>query len=92
VPAKGGITISDDQIRDSLENAQLKLQRSRGTDVTIFSPRASADGSPRRQRNHQQALERALQRTHPPRLQACIRRISSASASCRSRRVSIPRG
>jgi 4-oxalmesaconate hydratase len=34
--------ISDDQIRDSLENAQLKLQRARGTDLTIFSPRASA--------------------------------------------------
>ena len=38
--AKGSITISDDQLRDTLENAQLKLQRSRGTDVTIFSPRA----------------------------------------------------
>ncbi|HEY3809496.1 MAG TPA: amidohydrolase family protein [Steroidobacteraceae bacterium] len=36
--------ISDDQIRDSLENAQLKLQRQRGTDLTIFSPRASAMG------------------------------------------------
>src|SRR5579862_8839666 len=34
--------ISDDQIRDSLEKAQLKLQRERGTDLTIFSPRASA--------------------------------------------------
>ena len=34
--------ISDDQIRASLENAQLKLQRERGTDLTIFSPRASA--------------------------------------------------
>ncbi len=34
--------ISDDQIRDSLENAQLKLQRARGTDLTILSPRASA--------------------------------------------------
>jgi 4-oxalmesaconate hydratase len=34
--------ISDDQIRESLENAQLKLQRERGTDLTIFSPRASA--------------------------------------------------
>ena len=36
------LTISDDQIRDSLENAQLRLQRERGTDLTIFSPRASA--------------------------------------------------
>ncbi len=38
---KGIINISDDQIRESLEGAQLKLQRERGTDVTIFSPRAS---------------------------------------------------
>ena len=35
------ISISDDEIRDSLEGAQLKLQRERGTDLTIFSPRAS---------------------------------------------------
>ena len=35
-PAAQG-PISDDQIRDSLENAQLKLQRARGTDLTIFS-------------------------------------------------------
>jgi 4-oxalmesaconate hydratase len=41
VPSKGTINISDDQIRESLENAQLKLQRERGTDLTIFSPRAS---------------------------------------------------
>jgi 4-oxalmesaconate hydratase len=34
--------IGDDEIRASLENAQLKLQRSRGTDLTVFSPRASA--------------------------------------------------
>jgi 4-oxalmesaconate hydratase len=40
-PAKTSLRISDDQIRDSLENAQLKLQRARGTDLTIFSPRAS---------------------------------------------------
>jgi 4-oxalmesaconate hydratase len=37
----GPLKISDDQIRESLEGAQLKLQRSRGTDVTFFSPRAS---------------------------------------------------
>ena len=42
VPSKGTIHITDDQIRESLEGAQLKLQRERGTDVTIFSPRASA--------------------------------------------------
>src|ERR1051326_3569965 len=41
VQSKGSINISDDQIRESLENAQLKLQRERGTDLTVFSPRAS---------------------------------------------------
>lgn len=35
-------SISDDEIRESLETAQLKLQSERGTDVTLFSPRASA--------------------------------------------------
>lgn len=38
---KGTLNVSDDQLRDSLENAQLKLQRERGTDLTLFSPRAS---------------------------------------------------
>ena len=42
--AKGAVFISDDEIRDSLENAQLRMQRERGTDLTIFSPRASAMG------------------------------------------------
>ena len=40
-PASSSLGISDDQIRESLESAQLKLQRERGTDLTIFSPRAS---------------------------------------------------
>jgi len=42
--SKGTVAISDDQIRESLENAQLKIQRERGTDVTIFSPRAAGMG------------------------------------------------
>jgi 4-oxalmesaconate hydratase len=33
--------ISDDEIRAGLEDAQLRLQRERGTDLTLFSPRAS---------------------------------------------------
>jgi 4-oxalmesaconate hydratase len=41
-PDATGLKISDDEIRASLEQAQLKLQRERGTDLTIFSPRASA--------------------------------------------------
>ena len=36
VTAAGSVVISDDEIRASLETAQLKLQRERGTDVTIF--------------------------------------------------------
>src|SRR5690606_20756247 len=40
-PSRASLEISDDQIRDSLENAQLKLQRERGSDLTVFSPRAS---------------------------------------------------
>jgi 4-oxalmesaconate hydratase len=36
--------ISDDALRESLEGAQLRMQRARGTDLTLFSPRASAMG------------------------------------------------
>src|SRR5260370_38405184 len=39
-PAKGSLGISDDEIRGSLEGAQLKLQRDRGAALTIVSPRA----------------------------------------------------
>ncbi|EED32845.1 amidohydrolase 2 [gamma proteobacterium NOR5-3] len=38
---KGILTISDDELRESVEGAQLRLQKERGTDRTIFSPRAS---------------------------------------------------
>ena len=34
--------ISDDEIRETIEKNQLKLQKERGADITIFSPRASA--------------------------------------------------
>ena len=39
--SKGLVDISDQQIQDSLEGNQLRLQAERGTDLTIFSPRAS---------------------------------------------------
>jgi len=42
LPSPLNPNISDDEIRASLENAQLKFSRERGTDLTIFSPRASA--------------------------------------------------
>ncbi|MGQ0653973.1 MAG: amidohydrolase family protein [Betaproteobacteria bacterium] len=38
----GELKISDDEIRESLEKNQLRIQKERGTDVTFFSPRASA--------------------------------------------------
>lgn len=44
MPAPNYGEISDDQIRESIEENQLKLQRERGADLTIFSPRASAMG------------------------------------------------
>jgi 4-oxalmesaconate hydratase len=36
--------VTDDEIRESIENNQLRLQRQRGADLTLFSPRASAMG------------------------------------------------
>ena len=41
-PSPTPARISDDEIRETIEKNQLKLQRERGADVTIFSPRASA--------------------------------------------------
>jgi 4-oxalmesaconate hydratase len=42
-PAKPG-AISDDEIRETIEKNQLRLQQQRGSDLTLFSPRASAMG------------------------------------------------
>jgi len=42
-PARPG-TITDDEIRESVEKNQLRLQKERGSDLTLFSPRASAMG------------------------------------------------
>ena len=44
LPARAALKMSDDEIRASIEGAQLKFQRERGTDLTIFSPRASGMG------------------------------------------------
>jgi 4-oxalmesaconate hydratase len=43
-PSRAALAISDDEIRESLEGAQLKIQRERGTSLTLFSPRASGMG------------------------------------------------
>jgi 4-oxalmesaconate hydratase len=36
------LKISDEEIRESIEKAQLRIQKERGIDLTIFSPRAVA--------------------------------------------------
>ena len=38
------LAISDDEIRETIENGQLRLQRERGTDLTLFSPTAGGMG------------------------------------------------
>jgi 4-oxalmesaconate hydratase len=38
----GPLRISDDEIRETLETNQLRIQRERGTDLTFFSPRAGS--------------------------------------------------
>ena len=42
LPAAKLATISDDEIRETIENNQLKALKARGADMTIFSPKASA--------------------------------------------------
>jgi 4-oxalmesaconate hydratase len=41
MPKVSELSISDDELRESIETNQLKLMRERGLDMTIFSPRAS---------------------------------------------------
>jgi 4-oxalmesaconate hydratase len=40
-PKPGDLKISDDELRESIETNQLAKMRERGSDLTIFSPRAS---------------------------------------------------
>ena len=40
-PKVADLKISDDELRESIETNQLKLMKERGSDLTIFSPRAS---------------------------------------------------
>lgn len=40
-PKPSELKISDDELRDSIEQNQLRLMKQRGADLTIFSPRAS---------------------------------------------------
>ncbi|MFW9595364.1 MAG: amidohydrolase family protein, partial [Macromonas sp.] len=40
-PDPKSLKISDDELRESIETNQLKLMKERGSDLTVFSPRAS---------------------------------------------------
>ena len=40
-PSRANLRISDDELRESIEQNQLKKMNERGSDLTIFSPRAS---------------------------------------------------
>ena len=41
MPRVSELKISDDELRESIETNQLRLMKERGSDLTIFSPRAS---------------------------------------------------
>ncbi len=41
MPKVADLKISDDELRESIETNQLKLMKERGSDITLFSPRAS---------------------------------------------------
>ena len=41
-PPTANFNVSDDEIRESIEKNQLRIQRERGVDLTIFSPQAGA--------------------------------------------------
>ena len=43
-PSPASVKISDDEFRASVEGNQLRIQRERGTTLTLFSPRASGMG------------------------------------------------
>ena len=79
-------TIGDDEIRESIENHQLRLLRARGADMTIFSPRASGMG------HHigDEAVSRRWTRASNDLIAAsskCIRTTSLAFVSYRTRKA-----
>ena len=89
-PSRGALKISDDELRASVEGAQLKLQRERGTSLTIFSPRAS--GMSHHIGDAGISLEWSqVSNELVHRVCTLYRRTSSACASCRSRPASIRR-
>ena len=54
--SEAALGISDDDIRDSLEQAQLKLQRGARQRPHVLLAARGLDGAPRRQRRDQRAV------------------------------------
>ena len=82
-PSAADLKISDDQLRESVQ-PQLNFQRERGTDVTLFSPRAGGMG------HHIGTAETSAEWSQVSnelihRIASCIPIISSASGNCRNR-------
>ena len=51
-PRSPSSTISDDELRRSIETNQLRLMKERGSDLTIFSPARELHGPPHRRFRH----------------------------------------
>ena len=62
--------ITDDEIRESIEGGQLRIQRERGTDLTIFSPRAAGMGHHLATAEANAALVERMQRPRASRVRA----------------------
>ena len=94
VGEKGTIEITDDELRDSLERNQLRLQRERGLDLTLFSPRASWMEHHVGNEHTSRFWSRALQRPDPADLRSVPRQLrtglpaAAVAGRCRSTRRS----
>jgi 4-oxalmesaconate hydratase len=88
-PPPASLKISDDQLRDSVQ-IQLRLQRERGTDVTIFSPRAAGMshhiGTAVTSRDWTLVCNELIHR-----ICGLFPQNSSASVNCRNRRACAPK-
>jgi hypothetical protein len=75
MPKVSELKISDDELRESIETNQLKKMQERGSDLTIFSPRASFMAHHIGDFNVSSYLGGDLQRTVPPRRAALPRQL-----------------
>ncbi len=90
-PRVADLKITDDELRETIEANQLKLMKERGSDLTIFSPRASfmahhiGDFEVSAARGRRSATSSAFASRN------CSPRISSLRRCCRKALASIRR-